>query len=93
MCGVLVNCMFLCNNIGPIVSHIMQHFQAHSTQFSSWIGLHLVSSNISFLWRHLERYNFEFEWSEAAIGGVLQEKMILEISKISEENICVGASF
>ena len=31
-----------------------QHFQVQLTQFSSWIGLFLVSSNIWFLWRHSE---------------------------------------
>ena len=32
----------------------IQHFQAHPKQFSCWIGLLLVSSNTSFLWRHFE---------------------------------------
>ena len=32
--------------------HFMQHFQVHSKQFSCWIGLLLVLSNISFLRCH-----------------------------------------
>ena len=34
-----------------------------------------------------------FEWSDTAIGSVLSEKVFLNISQISQENICVGVFF
>ena len=36
---------------------------------------------------------FSYEYSEAATGGVLSEKMFLEISQNSQENICARVSF
>ena len=32
-------------------------------------------------------------FSEAETGGILQKKVFLKLSKISQENTCVGASF
>ena len=42
MCGVSEKFMFACSNLGLFVSHFMEHFQAHSTQVSCWIGYQLI---------------------------------------------------
>ena len=39
------------------------------------------------------KYFFCYGSTKAATGGVLQEKMLLEISQNSQENTCASASF
>ena len=34
-----------------------------------------------------------YNGTEATIGGVLSEKVLLKISQISQENTCIGVSF
>ena len=58
--------------------------QAHPTQFSCWIGLRIVSSNISFLWRHFECYNFEF-WMIQQYENPLQNNNNKKITHIKSK--------
>ena len=39
------------------------------------------------------KYEWNSNTAEAAIGDVLQEKMLLEILQNSQENTCAGVSF
>ena len=87
MCGVSEKCMFPCSNTGSFVSHFMQHFQAHSTQFSCWIGFLLVHYFI--LMTSFRILDFEFRMIRSSHRRCSISKAVLKnFANFTEKHLC-----